>query len=105
MPRCVFWNETSLQYSTAGCFLSGSSISSGRAVDCKCNHLTTFSTMLDSTAWITTLSAPHLEKNAEHLYWERRATVTLMAVLYLSVLAVLLITRLRRARQGYAFLQ
>jgi hypothetical protein len=99
MPRCAFWNDTTSSWSSVGC--QTSVLPSGRAVDCKCNHLTTFSTTLDSTDWITAANTPALESGAVSSHWRE----VLMAALYLTVLAVLLDTRIRQARQNYAFLQ
>jgi hypothetical protein len=105
MPRCVFWNKTSEAWSSKGCQTIAVA-RAGRAVSCKCNHLTTFSTtpdLVELAAVVTSLSLPESEGSLSAA--QGPIVLVLMGLLYTSVLLGLVIIRLRRARQSFAFLQ
>lgn len=106
MPRCGFWNETSRAFSSQGCRTMGVT-DSGRKLWCECNHLTTFTAILDSVERTTAFELLSTLSDAEPQKSPRTSSGLLLVLgaIYGSMVLSLVLIRLRRVHQSYAFLK
>lgn len=106
MPRCGFWNETSRAFSSQGCKTLGVT-DSGRKLWCECTHLTTFTAISDSVERTTALELLSTLGNVDPQEGPRTSSGLLLVLgaIYGSMFLSLVLIRLRRVHQSFAFLK